>query len=479
MQKEIDSELEEVTAIISRFIAETEYDQLPRQITDRIKKSILDTIGIIMPASELMPDLKPPIDLYIEAGGKAESTVLAYGVKLPSWAAAFANGLRGHALDYADGHLEAVFRVGISVIPAALALAERKGAVSGKELITAVGVAEEVLCRLGVAVARRRNRKSLGPWHCGILMGNFGAAAASARMLDLNADQTERALGIAFLQAGGTEVVVAPDCNIRGMYAGFVGKTGVLAALMSQRGLLGPRGCLGSRDGLFNVYFQDAYDREALVGHLGSAFELINLSFKPWPACALAHTYIDAMLGLRSEHALRAEEIERIDVFSGEMSRGLCQPIDIAAGKIPKTTNDAKRSIPFNVAVAALKGRVMFQDFTPEALGDPEVLKVAEKVRLVMAPEFDEESNWKKGNQLPPGKVAVTDSKGQTFTKQTDYPYGHHLNPIKADDIVEKFKDCIAFSPRTISERDRDLVIEKVLALEEVADIRDIIQLLA
>jgi 2-methylcitrate dehydratase PrpD len=477
MQKPLDSELEEVTAIISRFVAETHYDDLPQPITDRVKKSILDTIGIIMPASELMPDLKPPIDLYIEAGGKEESTVLGYGVKLPCWAATFANGIRGHALDYADGHLEAVFRVGFSAIPAALALAERKGEVSGKDLITAVAVAEEILCRLGVAVARRR--KTLGPWHTGILLGNFGATAAAAKMLNLNADQTERAFGIAYLQAGGTEVVTAPDCNLRGMYGGFVGKTGVLAALMAQKGLQGPRGCLGSKDGLFNVYLQGAYDRQAIVENLGSEYELINLSFKPWPACALAHTYIDAMLGLRSEHSLSAEEIERIDVFSGEMCRGLCNPIDPAAGKVPKTTNDAKRSIPFNVAVAALKGNVTFRDFTAEGLRDPEVLRMAQKVRWVSAPELEEDNYTKKGNQLPPGKVGVTTRDGRTFTKITEYPYGHHLNPIKFEDLVEKFRDCLAFSPRPISAQDRERVIEMILHLEKVSDIREILKVLA
>lgn len=476
MQSQGVSQPEEVTSIVSRYISETHYDDLPQPITDRVKKSILDTIGIIMPASELMPELKPAIDLYLEAGGKEESTVLGYGVKLPSWAATFANGVRGHALDFADGHLEAVFRVGISVIPAALALAERKGAVSGKELITAVAVGEEFLCRLGISVARRR--KSLGPWHAGILLGNFGATAAAAKMLNLTADQTDRALGIAFLQAGGTESTTAPDSNIRGMYAGFVGKTGVLAALMAQRGILGPRGCLGSRDGLFNVYLQGAYDREALVEKLGSEFELINLSFKPWPACALAHTYIDAMLNLRSEHSLRAEEIERIDVFSGEMSRELCNPIDIAEGRYPKTTNDAKRSIPFNVAVAALTGKVSFRSFTAEGLRDPEVLKVAEKVRRVPAPEFDGEFT-KKGNQLPPGKVAVTDKRGRTFTKQTEFPYGHHFNPIKFDDLVEKFRDCLAFSPRPIPAQDTERVIEMILHLEDVPDIREIINYLA
>jgi 2-methylcitrate dehydratase PrpD len=477
MHAQNDSEPEEVTRIVSRFISETTYEQLPPPISDRIKKSILDTLGIIIPASVLMPDLKGAIDLVIEAGGKEESTVLAYGVKLPCWEAAFANGVRGHALDYADGHLEAVFRIGISVIPAALAVAERRGGVSGREFITAVAAAEEFLCRLGVSVARRR--QSLGPWHCGILLGNFGATAAAAKMLKLNADQIDRAFGIAFLQAGGTVGVTAPDANIRGMYAGFVGKTGVLAALMAQRGLLGPRGCLGSPDGLFDVYFQGRYDREALVDHLGSEFELANLSFKPWPACAFAHPYIDAMLGILSENHLRAGEIERIDVFSGEMNRALCKPIDVAKGLVPATTNDAKRSIPFNVAVAAVKGTVSFRDFTPEGLRDAEVLRMAQKVRWVSAPELDEDQFAKKGNQLPPGKVGVTDSRGRTFLKRTDFPYGHHLNPIKAEDLIDKFRDCVAFSPKPILAGNVERVIEAVMHLEEVPDIREIVQLLA
>jgi 2-methylcitrate dehydratase PrpD len=185
------------------------------------------------------------------------------------------------------------------------------------------------------------------------------------------------------------------------------------------------------------------------------------------------------MLGLRSEHSLRAEEIERIDVFSGEMNRELCKPIDPAAGKVPKTTNDAKRSIPFNVAVAALKGNVSFRDFTAEGLRDTEVLRMAQKVRWVAAPELDEDQFAKKGNQLPPGKVGVTDSRGRTFTKRTDFPYGHHLNPIKSDDLVEKFRDCLAFSPRPIPAQDRERVIETILHLEEVPDIREIVQRLA
>ena len=230
---------------------------------------------------------------------------------------------------------------------------------------------------------------------------------------------------------------------------------------------------------MFNVYFNGEYDVQALIGGLGKKYEILNLSFKPWPACAFAHPYIDAMLNLVSEHHLRGDQIERIEVFSGETNRDLCKPINVAKGQVPTTTNDAKRSVPFNVAVAALKGTVSFRDFTPEGLRDPEVLRMAEKVRWVAAPEFDEEQFSKKGNQLAPGKVGVTDRQGRTFTKRTDFPYGHHFNPIKADDLIKKFRDCLAFSPRPIPAADVEHVIEAVLHLEEIPDIREIIRPLA
>jgi 2-methylcitrate dehydratase PrpD len=447
-------------------------------ITERVKHSVLDTLGIIMPASVLMPDLKAAIDLRIEAGGKEESSILAYGVKAPCWEAAFANGVRGHALDYADGHLEAVFRIGISVIPGALALAERIGGVSGKAFITAVAVGEEILCRLGVSVARKR--LSMGPWHSGILLGNFGATASAAKILGLNTDQTDRAFGIAFLQTGGTETTTAPDSNIRGMYAGFVSQTGVLAALMSQRGILGPKGCLESpENGLFAAYYRGLYEREALTDRLGVRFETENLSFKPWPACAFTHPYIGAMLTLLSENTLLPQDIEEIDVFVGKINWALCEPIDVKKGKVPTTTNDAKRSIPFNVAVAAARGKVSFGDFTAEGLRDPELLQMAQRVRRVADPELDADNFAKEGSQLPPGKVGVKVKGGKSYVKQVSLPYGHHLNPVKPSDIVEKFRDCVAFSPRPIPAADVERVIGMILHLEEVPDIREIIRLLA
>lgn len=476
MQIENVSEDNEVTRAMARFVAKTRYDQLPQNVSDIIKKSILDTIGVIIPASMIMPGIKEVMDLVIGAGGKEESTILSYGVKVPCWTAAFANGVRGHALDYGDGHLEAVFRVGCSVVPPALAVAERVGKVSGRDFITAVAVGEEVLCRLGVAVARRR--QELGPWHCGVLLGYFGATASASKLLELNEEGIDRAFGIAFLQAGGTLGVTSSESNLRGMYPGFVGQTGVLAALMAEKGILGPRGCLGSRYGLFDVYFHGEYDREALVDNLGKEFEVAHLSFKPWPACAFAHPYIDAMLGIISEYHLTPEDIREIDVFSGEICQELCEPIDIDKGRVPSTTNEAKRSIPFSVAVAALKGKVSCRDFTPEGLRDTTVLKMAQKVKLILDPELDDEKFTKKGNQLPPGKVQIKSRQGETYAKRVEFPYGHHLNPMTTQDLVKKFRDCVSFSPKPISEKNVEQVIEGIMHLEEVTDIEDILRLM-
>ena len=126
MQRQSDSGLEEVTKIVSRFISETDYDRLPPPITDRIKKSILDTLGIILPASVLMPDLKSAIDLVIEAGGKRKAPFWPTGSSCPAGRRPSPTGSGPMRWIMRTVTSRAVFRIGVSVIPAALALAERK-----------------------------------------------------------------------------------------------------------------------------------------------------------------------------------------------------------------------------------------------------------------------------------------------------------------------------------------------------------------
>jgi 2-methylcitrate dehydratase PrpD len=465
----------EATEEFAGFVETVAYDQLPGHVVDLVKKSILDTIGIILPASFVMPPLAAVLEMMKEAGGKKESTILGDGAKVPCWSAAFANGMRAHVLDYADGHLEAILRVGPSVIPPALAIAERRGGVSGRDFIAACAVGEEVICRLGVAVARRR--RELGPWHGGVLFGNFGATAAASRLLGLSREKINRAFGIGFIQCAGTlDLTSSIDSNLRGMYPGFVGQTGVQAALMADRGILGPRGCLESKYGLLRTYFRGEYDRDALLGDLGAEFQLSNLSFKPWPACALAHPYIDATLNIVGDNRLTPGSIKKINVFCGDIGWDLCDPIE--KRRAPSAINDAKYSIPFCVAVAAAKGKVANGDFTPEALKDREVLKMARKVKAAKDPALNKTDEETTKNQLPPARVEITVKNGKVFAKRVDFPYGHHLRPMKTEDLIAKFKDCASFSPKPISAKNVDRAVNTIMSLEQTDDVADIVRLL-
>jgi 2-methylcitrate dehydratase PrpD len=258
------------------------------------------------------------------------------------------------------------------------------------------------------------------------------------------------------------------------MYPGFVGSAGIIAALLAQRGILGPWGTLESRYGLFNTYFRGRYDRGVVVDGIGRQFEMANLSFKPWPSCALSHQYIDATLRIVTEQNVQPEEIESINLAVGDVCRDLCEPIE--KRRAPETTNDAKYNIPFAVAIAALKRNVVNRDFTPEALREPAVLAMAGKTSVTFDPELNRTG---EGNSLPPGRVKIRTRNNDVYTQRVDFPYGHHRNPMTVGDLIAKFRDCATFSGVTIPRENVERVVDRVMGLEEVKDVSIIPRLLS
>lgn len=134
----------------AKNVVNVRYEDIPPEAIEVTKKDILDTLGVIV-AGSTVPGAKELVELVKEGGGKRESTIIAHGGKVPSWLAAFANGAMGHAADYDDLHEEAIVQAGTSVIPASFAIAERVGKIGGKELITAIALGIDMVCRLGLA----------------------------------------------------------------------------------------------------------------------------------------------------------------------------------------------------------------------------------------------------------------------------------------------------------------------------------------
>jgi len=450
-------------------IVNTRYEDIPPDAISVAKWSILDTLGTTCAASTAAPQCGGLVELIKESGGREESSIVAFGGKVPAWSAAFANGALSHSLDYDDVHDEAGVHAGVGTVPAAFALAERVGGINGKEFLTAVCLGADMLLRLALASGRSRVTHWLRPQ----LHSNFGSVAACGKLLGLGQEQTADAWGIALAQAAGSiEPGAGVGTNIRGMWPAFPAKVGVLSALMAQRGVSGSKNSLEGRAGLFNAYFDGEYDRGLLTGELGKRFEIADSGFKPWPCCRANHPYIEATLDLVRDHGIQPGSIDEITVFFAERIRMLCEPLE--ARRSPATSLDAKFSIPFSVAVAAAKKEVLIKDFTPDGLTDPAVLAVAARV----VPVCDARVSVGQ-HSIPPAIVEIKTKQGQTHSRRIDVCLGHPAKPMTRDQLVQKFRECLSYSVKPVSDRDADEVIDMVENLEHVNDVGGIMRLLA
>ena len=455
----------DVAYALARNVANIGYEDLPPEVVETTKMSVLDTLGAVVAASGTVPGIAEMVDLARETGGREESTIAGFGGRVPALMAAFVNGAMGHAIDYDDLHHGAMVHPSSPAVTAGFAVAERIGSVAGRDFIAAVALGNDLACRLGMSVPLR------GTWHPTTVFGVFGAAATSGKLLGLDEERMVDALGIAFCHAAGTmELREGVGSNLGGMRDAFPAKGGVLSALMVQKGIIGIKNIFEGGAGFFPVYFNGEYDREIITSELGKRFEGANVGFKPWPFCGTTHIYIDATLQIVSEHNILPEDIEEITATVGDFAQKLFVPLE--GRRRPTTTLDAKYSIPFTVGTAAVRRKVVIKDFLPEGIKDPAALKMAQKV----VPRYDPAFTTVKGR--PPGEIEIRTKQGKVYQKRLEVPYGHHTKPLGRPDIVNKFRDCALYSVNPLPPENVDRVIELTSRLESLKDVGQVIRLL-
>jgi 2-methylcitrate dehydratase PrpD len=448
---------------LADFFAGTRYETLPASAIEGAKKSVIDTIGVCLAASGKEPAVGDLVDLVLQSGGREEASVLAFGGRVPAMMAAFANGAMAHCLDYDDqtpwGQHSAS-----SLLPAAFAAAERKGGVSGKQLIAAVAAGQDMFNRF------RSNVDWSKDWNFSTVIGVFGAAAAASKLLGLSARQIAQAIGIASMQSCGTmEVINSTGSNMRAMYAGFPAKGAVLAALLAERDISGVPRVLEGRHGVLSLYFGGRYDRERIVQDLGREYTGGLTLYKRWPAVGTSHSHIHATIGLMTENGLSHDDLAEVRIHVGDNQQTMCDPLD--RRRAPETLMDAKFSLPFLVAVAAVRRDMRLSDFSETSIRDPQVLACAQKVVPVRDPAYD----WVL--DMPPGKVVLVTKDGRRLERVgTDVP-GSATNPMTWDDIFRKFADCAEAAVQPWS-KDRIVnVQEMVLGLDDLENVSELIRM--
>jgi len=448
---------------LAKNIVDTNYENIPRDVAGVTKKSLLDAIGVILAAGKLGEGCKQFVTFAIEQGGKKESTILGFDVKVPACMAAFANGSMAHALDLEDTHDSALVHPNAAAIPAGLAIAESLGNVSGKDFIAALALGSDLVSRLGLAV--KQNTVEYG-WYMPPILGAFGATAASSKLLKLDMEQIRNAFSLTLCQTTcSAELIYSSNSMIRAIRDAFSAKAGLLSALLAQKGITGFEHPFEGRAGLFNIYSRGKWDPLSVTNGLGKIFEGAHVSFKPWPSCRGTHAYIEAALQILEEHPLKPGEIKEIHLTVSPLNKMLCEPLENKMN--PATAIEAKFSLPFTVATAIVHAKVTLDHFSPRALSDPVVLELVRKVSY----EVDENLSLRQATQ---GSLRIETQNGRTYSGSSEFACGHPDNPMSDEALVSKFKDCARHSLKKFSIRTLNRIVELILNLEEIKDISEL-----
>jgi 2-methylcitrate dehydratase PrpD len=348
-------------------------------------------------------------------------TVLGRAERLDALGAAFVNAVGGNLLDYDDTHLRTVIHPTAPVAPAALALAEQRG-LSGADVLHAFILGAEVACRIGNAVSPGHYARG---WHITSTCGVFGAAAAGAKLLGLDADRTGHALGIAASQSAG--IVENLPSAAKNVSVGNAARNGVFAALLAEQGYTSAPAAIEGTLGWARAMGDMPVVAEIVEG-LGDRWELLGNTYKPYPCGIVMHAVIDACLTLRRDHAVSADEIADIEISGDQL---LLDRGDRAVAN----ERDARVSIHHCAAVSFLFGAAGLKEFAEATVDDPAVVALRARTRAVL------DADSPRGAAT--ARVLMND--GRMLSATVAHAKGSTEAPLSDQEIEAKTRDLAAY----------------------------------
>lgn len=414
------------TVALSKFSAEIDLDKIPAAVLDRARLLLLDFAGNVVRGREA--ESTPALLSAIDALGLTQGTSRVFGNALgysPA-GAALLQGALAHSLDFDDTHAAGTLHPGAPVIAAALAAAQMTHA-SGAATLAAIIAGYEVSCR--VALALPAGEHYTRGFHPTATCGAFGAAAAASRVLGLDADGVESALGIALSQTAGSLQFLQNGAWTKRFQVGWSAMAGLAAATLASHGFKGAGEAIEGTHGFLRAY-APAPSPDRASQDLGSVYELMATGVKPYPSCRYGHAGIDAALALRAEFGLQPHEISQ--VIYGSSTAGMLLVGEPACKKAnPQNIVDAQFSAPFVLSVALATGVMQWDSYG--LLQDAEIRHLMAKIRCEHDPEIEMEFPTNMS-----GKLTVH-ARGRSFVKTIIVPRGEPANFLSREELLAKF----------------------------------------
>lgn len=443
-----------VTRELAEWVAGLRFEDLPDAVVEEAGRAFADFLGECLFVGGTK-SWGQSIAAFCaqDGGGQPEATIIATGERTLTARAALANGTMALGFEYAD--FGAGSRPYPFAVTAPLAIAESHHK-HGRDLALAIVLGYEVMGRVFRATFRRGHTIA---FYVPSVYGTFAGAAGCARLLGLDAQHTNAALGLAAAFTGGTFQGHEEGAWQRSLNGGMAGERAVTAALLAQTGFKATELGLEGVQGFAAMYTDGHLDPDALFDGLGDSWIISDRWVKRYPMNTTLHAPVEALLEVMREHDVRHDDIEEIEAAWQRV-----EPF-LAKAEV-STVVAAQASLPFALAVAAVRGRVGVDEFTDETVADPVVQAMIPKTVV----HQDEELYAKVTNSMP-GRVTVRTTDGRSYTAEVLYPKGNPSNPLSEAELKDKYMDMAV---RVLGHDQADELYRRARALPEEDDVADL-----
>ncbi|MDR0851103.1 MAG: MmgE/PrpD family protein [Clostridiales Family XIII bacterium] len=458
---------------IAEIAESLKFEDIDARTIENAKIFMLDCIGTMLSGRQIESAVAVTNAAQI-IGGTEDCTIVGRPERSNVMLAALINGTAGHSQDYDDDHREGIQHSSVAVLPAVLALGE-KYKKSGKDVLLAFIIGSDVTIRAGESFL---GYTFYGVWHPTGTCGVFGATAGACKVLGLNAQQTTYALGVAGSEAAGIGEFNEVGAWTKRFHAGQSAMDGVLAATLGQMYFFGPPTVFEGRHGFFTAFSykgskedprpEGIYDVNKMTDNFGKKWEMADNSIKLHSCCRFSNNYCDCAIDIHNQ-GVDISQIESIHADCNKFAiHNLCFPEDMK--KHPQNIVNAQFSIPYEVSVGLVKGRVLPESFTAEAIKDPVIYELCEKVTWALDEEFE-----RVYPQHYPARVTVKTKDGKTYVGEVKFPKGDPENPASKEEVETKFYNNAA---NTVGSVNAKKIVELVNHIEDVEDITALMDLL-
>ena len=454
--------LEHATRDLARFASAIQFSDLPKEVIERIKLSVLDHIGCALYGATL-PWTQKVAALAIAEGATPMASLFGMGKKTSVSLAALVNGTAGHAFELDDIHKESIVHIGSLAPPVAFGFAEAAGGSSGREVITAMVAGYEIGARVGNAATMGLFFRGFHPQGTS---GVFAASATAARMLNLNAEQFQHALGMSGSQAGGL-MAAQEGAMVKRFHSGRAAQSGVYSALLAQQGFTGITDVLEAAYGGYLTVYSDTPNAARLTDGLGREWETLNVGYKPHASVTSIHTALDGLAEIMRENHLKAADIEKVETGLSPMTHVHCAWEYKAQG-----VTAAQMNLYYGLAVTALDGMAFTEQYKESRLRDPAIFDFISRITATVDPEIE-----KMGAPFRhAARVCVTAKGGRVVEKFLHHRRGSPENPLKPEDIEYKFRHVVS---ACLSQADIDQAVKLVAGLDTMENTSALLALIA